>query len=91
MVVYARNHNVKVHGLGFTKTRILPQFPFYSVDSASWCKSAAIGQQKQTFNGAYIEQKHINGNGKKVALSKLAQNNMNEWVKYQKYMEGKRW
>lgn len=91
MVVYARNHNVKVHGLGFTKTRILPQFPFYSVDSASWCKSAAIGQQKQTFNGTYIEQKHINGNGKKVALSKLAQNNMNEWVKYQKYMEGKRW
>ena len=91
MVLYARQRNVKVHGLGFTKTKLLPQYAFYSVDSASWAKSAGIGQQRQIFNGEYIEQRKINGNGKKIILSKLGETNMKEWVKYQRYMDRKDW
>lgn len=91
MVRYARSKNVKVHGLGFTKTKILPEYEFYSVDSASWCKSAGRGQQRQIFNGKYIEQRKINGNGKKIILSKLAKENMKEWIRYQSYMDLKRW
>ena len=91
MVLYARQRGVKVHGLGFTKTKLLPQFAFYSVDSASWSKSAALGQQKQTFNGETLIQEKVNGNGKKVKLSKLASHNMKEWVKYQRYMDRRAW
>ena len=91
MVLYARQRGVKVHGLGFTKTKLLPDYAFYSVDSASWSKSAALGQNKQKFNGEYMEQKRIDGQGKKIKLSKLASHNMCEWVKYQRYMDRKAW
>lgn len=91
LVVYARNKGVKVHGLGFTKTKILPEYPFWSVDSASFTKAAALGQMRHTFNGQYIEARKINKSGKKVYLSKLVAHNMAEWVKYQKYMECKQW
>lgn len=91
MVLYARQRQVKVHGLGFTKTKLLSEYAFYSVDSASWCKSAVLGQQKQKFNGKYIEQTRVDGHGKKIILSKLAANNMKEWVKYQQYMDKKEW
>ena len=91
MVQYARGKNVKVHGLGFTKTKELMTWPFYSVDSASYTKAAALGQQRHTFNGRYIESRKINNNGKKVYLSHLVAHNMTEWVKYQRYMENKIW
>lgn len=91
MVLYARQRGVKVHGLGFTKTKLLPEYAFYSVDSASWAKSAGMGQQRQIFNGEYIEQRKINGNGKKIILSKLGETNMKEWVKYQRYMDRRAW
>ena len=91
MVLYARQRGVKVHGLGFTKTKLLPDYAFYSVDSTSWCKSAALGQNRQKFNGEYMERKRIDGQGKKIKLSKLASYNMCEWVKYQRYMDRKAW
>lgn len=91
MVMYARQKNVKVHGLGFTKTKILPSFPFWSVDSASWSKSAALGQQRNDFNGEYITNHSVADKKHKILLSKLAAHNMEEWTKYQKYMETKKW
>lgn len=91
LVIYARKHNVKVHGLGFTKTKILPEFPFYSVDSAAWGKGAALGQYRHFFNGQYIDQKKIQSNGHHVKLGKLIGANMTEWAKYQKYMDSKKW
>lgn len=32
----AHEHNCRIHGLGFTKTTLLPKFHFDSVDSSSW-------------------------------------------------------
>lgn len=32
----AEKYNTLVHGMGMTKTSILPQLPFYTVDSTSW-------------------------------------------------------
>lgn len=90
MVDYAYSRGVKVHGLGFTKTKELQNWHFYSVDSASWTKAAALGQQRHTFNGRYIEARRIDGNGKKVKLSELVYQNGIEWCKFQKYMDSRR-
>lgn len=87
MVRYASQRGVKVHGLGFTKTKELHDWDFYSVDSASWTKAAARGQQRHIFNGRYIEHHKINSNGKKVLLGDLVVSNGIEWCKYQRYME----
>lgn len=91
MVEYAYRRGVRVHGLGFTKTRMLDDYKFWSVDSSSWTKAGARGQQRHKFNGKYIESHRIESNGKKVDLCRLVVNNGIEWCKYQRYMEGKAW
>lgn len=91
MVDYAYKKGVKVHGLGFTKTKLLNEWKWYSVDSTSWKMSAIRGSNKQHFNGKYIEQHQICGNGYKINQRLLAINNGIEWCKYQKYMDLKRW
>jgi len=39
--------NIKVHGLGITSSRVLSQYPFYSVDSTSWQCYSRYGNSKQ--------------------------------------------
>lgn len=87
LVEYAYNHGVKVHGLGFTKTKILPNFKFYSVDSASWTIAAARGQQIYYFQNGEMKGRKLDKNNKKVNIQKLISHNMKEWVKFQKYMD----
>ena len=91
LVNYAYYKGVKVHGLGFTKTKELEDWHFWSVDSASWTKAGALGQQRYTFKDGVMEQHRVEGNGKKIALPKLVYSNSIEWCKYQKYMDSKRW
>lgn len=91
MVDYAYQKGVKVHGLGFTKTKELDNYKFFSVDSASWTKAAALGQQVHFFNGKTIEHRSLEKGNKKVKLSDLVAHNLVEWCKYQKYMDSKRW
>lgn len=91
MVNYAYHRGVKVHGLGFTKTKELKNWKFYSVDSASWAKAAGRGQQRNDFNGKSIDARRIGGNGKKIYLSELICHNGIEWCKYQRYMDSQRW
>lgn len=86
MVTYAKSKGVKVHGLGFTKTKELREWDWYSVDSSAWTKAAALGQRRHDFNGQYIESQKICGNGFKVDLEKLICHNGLEWCKYQRYM-----
>ena len=40
----AEKHNALVHGFGMTRTSILPQLPFYTVDSTSWKSGFRYGQ-----------------------------------------------
>lgn len=89
LVNYAYKKGVKVHGLGFTKTNELDRYKFFSVDSASWVRGAALGQQKHTFVYDHIESKKLNANGRKTNIPHLAGYNYIEWCKYQKFMEGK--
>lgn len=91
MVDYAYIKGVKVHGLGFTKTKILDDYKFWSVDSASWVRAAGMGQQMHFFDGKNILARPVNKGNKKVYSNKVATHNFKEWVKYQKYMNSKRW
>lgn len=91
MVDYAYARGVKVHGLGFTKTQELKNYKFYSVDSAAWSLSAALGQQIYVFKDRRMVSRKLNKQDKKVDLDRLIAHNMREWVKYQKYMDGIRW
>lgn len=93
MVDYAYSKGVKVHGLGFTKTKMLKDWNWYSIDSSSWTKAAALGQQRHDFDvqKGYITSRRVDGKGKKVNLSKLILHNGLEWCRYQRYMEGQRW
>lgn len=89
MVDYAYAMGVKVHGLGFTRTAELDNYKFYSVDSSSYTKSAAIGQQVHFFNGKRIIARQINKGNKKVKLGVLIRHNYDEWRKYQRYMDSR--
>ncbi len=59
LVEYAYYCGVKVHGLGFTKTRELKNYKFYSVDSASWVVSATRGQQIHFFKNGYMKTRQL--------------------------------
>lgn len=91
LVEYAYYKGVKVHGLGFTKTKELRNYKFYSVDSASWVISATRGQQIHFFRNGHIKSRQLEKGNKKVKLSALVAHNMIEWVKFQKYMDGMRY
>lgn len=91
MVLYAYQKGVKVHGLGFTKTKELENYKFYSADSASFTRGGALGQNMYFFNGKNLSQRQVNKGNKKVDLSKLIKHNFIEWCKYQRYMDSKRW
>ena len=91
LVDYAYYNGVKVHGLGFTKTRELDDWKFYSVDSASWTKAAGRGQQIYFFNGTHMLNRPINKGTQRVKFDNLISHNYIEWVKYQKFMDNKRW
>ena len=86
MVFYAYTKGVKVHGLGFTKTRELPDYKYFSVDSSSWNTTAFLGNNIQIFNGQHMIQRKIKTTNK-VDHKKLGQHNFIEWCKYQKYMD----
>lgn len=86
-VAYANNRNVKVHGLGFTKTKLLKEYRFYSVDSSSWLASSIKGRTVCNFINKELKQRKIDKEDRKINLSKLASHNMKEWIKYQKFME----
>lgn len=53
---YAKFHNVKVHGLGFTSMKYLDKLPFYSVDSTSFKSGRRFGQVHH-FDGKKIVSK----------------------------------
>lgn len=92
LVDYAYARGVKVHGLGFTKTKILEneKWKFFSIDSSSWLASASRGQKLQIFKNGYISTVNTERKDVKANIGKMAQFNFNEWCKYQNYMEKKK-
>ncbi len=84
LVEYANKHNVKVHGLGFTRKEIL-HIPFYSVDSTSWA-----GVRFSYTYYKYIGKGTIKGNNiygfNRSKRGDLLNHNLLQWNKLQDYM-----
>ena len=83
----AHKHNCKIHGLGFTNTKLLKKYKFDSVDSTSW----TYGQKRGNivvFNGKYIETVLTPIKGKRLKdITQVDKHNLTEWVKYVRYMD----
>jgi len=81
----AKEHNCKVHALGFTNLKELTEYPFYSVDSTSWLSGNRFGGV-YIFNGISLE-KYNKKKGQRVRNKKVAKHNFYEWIKFQKYAD----
>lgn len=86
----SRKHDCKVHGLGFTSTTKLAQFPFYSVDSSTWNSGERWGRLSKFVNGKIGSI--YPPKGKRIASSSeqrssILQYNFREWCKYCYYMD----
>lgn len=82
----AHKRGAKIHGLGFTKLSMLEKYHFDSVDSTSWTSGNRFGHVYR-FNGRTMEKFGRESNQKMKDSRRLAINNFNEWVKFQKYAE----
>ena len=83
---YAKFHNVKVHGLGFTSMKYLDKLPFYSVDSTSFKSGRRFGQVHH-FDGKKIVSKK-RPDGKRVKdYHEVDKINLQAWLQFQKYAE----
>lgn len=83
----AHKHNCKIHGLGFTNTKLLKKYKFDSVDSTSWVYGRKRGNIV-VFNGEYIERVLTPRKGKRLKDGALAnKHNLTEWVKFVRYMD----
>ena len=81
----AKENNCKVHGLGFTVTRELNKYHFYSVDSTNWLSGGRFGQL-HTFNGKYIESKSFK-NKRAKDYKQIDKHNLEQWIKFQNYAD----
>lgn len=80
----AKDYNCKVHGLGFTSTKDLKYYSFYSVDSTSWTSASRFGQIS-IFDGEKIKNIPRPKNTKIVDYKKALEINLKEWIKFQNY------
>lgn len=80
----AHENNCKIHGLGFTKTTLLPKFHFDSVDSSTWTfgqRSGALSKYNPTTHRMYQVPKKA---GVRICdFSGIMKHNFLEWRKYQ--------
>lgn len=86
LIKIAHGNKCKVHGLGFTSLKELPQYHFDSVDSSSWLSGGRFAQIYR-FNGKTLIQ-YKKPQGKKMKHYSIVDNyNLLEWIKFQKYAE----
>lgn len=82
----AHAHGCKIHGLGFTNLKELPNIHFDTVDSTSWLSGSRFGHVYR-FNGHTIETHTAPAGHKTAHYKQLDLNNLREWIKFQEYAE----
>lgn len=87
LVQLAAQYNTKVHGLDFTPQNVL-DYGFYSVDSSSWAAGGRYGGVYY-FNGRKVIRVPT-PKGKRSVDSKIRDEySLQEWLKYQRYLNAK--
>ena len=82
----AEKHNCKVHGLGFTATRDLKYYHFYSIDSTSWTSASRFAQISM-FDGEKIRNVPKPKNSRMKNCKKALEISLKEWLKFQDYAD----
>jgi len=86
----AHARGTKIHGMGFTPTKDLSQYPFDSVDSRSWL-FGAIGRSSPEYKFTGTELITVRHSDKKRAghHMEIQHTNCRAWVQYANYLRGK--
>lgn len=88
LISMAHDYGVKIHGLGFTATKVMPLYKFDSVDSSSWLNGRRFSNTS-IFTGKYVTFMHRRDfRGRNMYMKDLYDieaHDMYEWIKYQSY------
>lgn len=80
----AHENNCKLHGLGFTKTTLLPKFHFDSVDSSTWSFGQRGGWTCRFNPTTHRMTQYAKKEGTRICdYGGLMRHNFAEWRKYQ--------
>jgi len=84
----AHKNGARIHGLGYTKTKMLAVYHWDSVDSTTWTNAGRFGEVHR-FNGSSIERITSIDGGKRlrrlISPADAAWHNFKEWLKFQQY------
>lgn len=82
----AHKRKAKVHGLGFTKLKLLPRFHFDSVDSTAWTTGNRFGFVYR-FTGASMRKIDCPSGKRLKDPRRVAMINYTEWIKFQRWAD----
>ena len=82
----AHHYGCKVHGLGFTNTKLLHKYKFDSVDSTSWISGSRFATAHK-FNGRNIEAVRHMDKRRIEDYNILDRHNIREWIKFQHFAD----
>lgn len=85
MIKLAHEYKCKIHGLGFTKTTILPKFHFDSVDSSTWSMGKRYGSMCVFDREKKIMKMISRPVGHKANGAAIEKYNLRQWRLYQDY------
>ena len=85
---YAKFHNCKLHAMGFTPSRNINDYGWFSADSSSWNSGGRFGTIYQFKHDHIIQIRKPEGHRiNRAYRAKLSQRNWLEWCKYQHYVD----
>lgn len=85
LLSYARAHNTKVHGLGFTPADV-EKYDFYSVDSSSWTIGSRYARI-YLFKDGRMTQVGRPANTRLKDYKVLDAHNLKQWIRFQRYLD----
>lgn len=84
---YANYYGTKLHAMGFTPTRDLNSYGFYSVDSSSWASGVRFGTIYYYQNQIIRGLPRPKGTRIKLTRKEIQNHNWLEWCKYQRAVD----
>jgi hypothetical protein len=86
----AHARGTRIHGMGFTPTENLQQYPFDSVDSRTWMfGSQSPASPEYTFTGTDLEYVEHDDKRRDGHYLEIRHANCRAWVQYAHYLRGK--
>lgn len=85
MISLAHQHKCKIHGLGFTKTTLLPKFHFDSVDSSTWSMGKRYGSLSVFDQETKRMKQVVRPPGMKANGAIVEKYNLQQWRLFQDY------